>query len=275
MRFSILLTTILFIFNHTNANAQYWELGAAGGATLYHGDLAPDFSMQAPGMAINAFARRNLDSRVSLRMGLAFGTISANDANSTNAWQKARNLSFQSEIFEGSVALEFNFLPYHHNSRKRGPGTFTPYMVLGAGVFRFAPRARYQDGFYPLQPLGTEGQEPGSEYNLIQGNIIIGGGFKIDIGDYVSLNIEGATRILFTDYLDDVSGTYANKRVIAGNRGSLGTVAAALSDRSGEIGQNMGIEGRQRGDANTNDGYTMFSVGIHYTIYTLRCPAYN
>lgn len=275
MRFSILLTTCIFLSSLTTSYAQYWELGAAGGVTLYHGDLAPDFTMQAPGMAINAFARRNLDSRLSVRMGVAFGTIAASDANSPNEWQQARNLSFQSEIFEGSVALEFNFLPYHHNSRKRGPGTFTPYMVLGVGVFRFNPRARYENGLYPLQPLGTEGQEPGNEYSLVQGNIIIGGGFKIDIGDYVSLNIEGSTRILFTDYLDDVGGTYANKRVIEGNRGSLGTIAAALSDRSGEIGQNIGMEGRQRGDFNTNDGYTMFSVGIHYTIYTLRCPAYN
>ena len=274
MRFTLLLITSLFILPNFEANAQFWEIGAMGGVTCYHGDLAPDFSMQAPGAAGSVFARFNLDSRVSIRMGIGFGTMGAKDENSLNPYRKARNLSFKSDLYEGSVAFEFNFLPYHHRKGAKGSGAFTPYMVLGATVFRFNPKAEYKGGIYELQPLGTEGQAPGNEYSLMQGSILIGGGFKIDVTPRISINIEGSTRILFTDYLDDVSGTYANDRVIAGHRGSLGNVAVGLSDRSGELGLNLGTEGRQRGDANNNDGFTVFSIGVHYTIWTLSCPAY-
>ena len=274
MRFNLLLILSSILYFNTASQAQFWELGAMGGVTTYHGDLAPDFTMQAPGFAANIFARRNLDSRVSLRLGFAVGTISARDEMSDNAYRKARNLSFFSDIYEGTVAMEFNFLPYHHSKGARGAGAFTPYLVVGGGIFRFNPKAEYKGAIYELQPLGTEVQAPNNEYSIIQGNILIGGGFKIDITYNISLNIEGSTRILFTDYLDDVSGTYANSRVIQGHRGSLGNVAVGLADRSGELGTKIGSEGRQRGDANINDGYTMFSVGIHYTIWTLKCPAY-
>ncbi len=91
--------------------AQYWEIEGMAGVTLYHGDLAPDFSVQPPGIAVNFFVRRNVDSRLSIRIGASFGTISANDSKSINPYQKARNLSFKSTVFEGSLALEFNFFP--------------------------------------------------------------------------------------------------------------------------------------------------------------------
>ncbi|MFK7798156.1 MAG: DUF6089 family protein [Aureispira sp.] len=255
--------------------AQYWEVGATAGATTYHGDLAPDFSMQAPGMSASIMVHRNVDPRVSIRMGLSMGTISASDALSSNPFNKARNLSFQSTIFEGSLGIEFNFLPFHHHSlRSRNVNQYTPYLIAGVGMFHHKPQARLNGSLYSLQPLGTEGQVRGEEYSLIQPAFILGAGFKIDVGAQWGIVIEGATRLLFFDYLDDVSGNYADPRVIASNRGSLGSSAVALADRSGEIGERIGRPNRQRGDATTNDGYTMFSIGILYMIHQQSCPAW-
>ena len=251
--------------------AQYWEVGGMAGCTLYHGDLAPDFSVQPPGVSAAVFVRRNVDSRLSLRIGASFGTISATDALSLNPYRKARNLSFKSTIFEGSVGFEFNFLPFHHHSRRgRKQKQFSPYLLMAFGIFHHSPKAEYKGNTYNLQALGTEGQSPGQEYSLVQPAFIIGGGFKIDVSGQWGIIIEGATRILFFDYLDDVSKEYANPSLIAGHRGSLGSVA----DRSGEIGQNLGNPGRQRGDSKTNDGYTMFSIGVIYTMHQSRCPAW-
>ncbi len=274
MKFPNLLIIPFFIIITFSAQAQFWEVGGSLGITSYHGDLAPDFSMQAPGGAGSIFLRHNIDTRLAVRFAAVVGTMGADDKNSTNAYRKARNLSFQSDLYEGSVALEFNFLPYHHRRGAKGAGAFTPYMVFGAGVFKYNPKAYYKGGLYDLQPLGTEGQAPGNEYSLVQANLIIGGGFKIDITHNIAINIEGSTRILFTDYLDDVSGAYANPRTIAGLRGSLGTVAVGLADPSSELGQQVGGQGRQRGEAGTNDGYTIFTVGLHYTIWSLKCPTY-
>ncbi|BDS13849.1 type IX secretion system protein PorG [Aureispira anguillae] len=275
MRHILLLGCLLFFSTVNNLQAQYWEVSGMGGITLYHGDLAPDFSFQTPGAAGSFFVRRNVDPRVSLRFGASFGTISASDKKSLNPYNQARNLSFQSTLFEGSVGLEFNFLPFHHHSQKgRNRNQFTPYLVAGFGIFHHSPKAEYKGSMYALQPLGTEGQAPGQEYSLIQPSFIIGGGFKIDINSEWGIVIEGATRILFFDYLDDVSGQYADNRVIAGHRGSLGSAAIGLADRSGEVGQNIGRPGRQRGDSKTNDGYTMFTIGILYTMHQYRCPAW-
>ncbi len=269
----LLIGCTLLLINHLQA--QYWEIGGAAGATVYHGDLAPDFSMQAPGMSANIMVHRNVDPRVSIRMGLSMGTISASDARSSNPFNKARNLSFQSTIFEGSLGVEFNFLPFHHHSlRGRNVNQYTPYLVAGVGVFHHKPQARLNGSLYSLQSLGTEGQLRGEEYSLVQPAFILGAGFKIDIGAQWGIVIEGATRLLFFDYLDDVSGNYADPRVIAGNRGSIGATAVALADRSGEIGESIGRPNRQRGDANTNDGYTMFSIGILYMIHQQSCPAW-
>lgn len=272
----IFFITTLFITGFLSpSQAQYWEIGAMGGVTVYHGDLAPDFSFQAPGVAVNAFVRRNIDERFSLRFAMSFGSFGASDANSPNPYQKARNLSFNSTVFEGSIGAEFNFLPFHHHSRKSNRNKqFSPYIVAGFGVFYHNPTAKYMGASYPLQPLGTEGQAPGMEYSLIQPALIVGGGFKIDINQEWGIIIEGATRILFFDYLDDVSNTYADPRLIAGHRGSLASVANGLADRSGEVGQQLGAAGRQRGNSKTNDGYTMFSIGITYTIHEQICPAW-
>ncbi len=259
----------------SSLQAQYWEVSGAAGATVYHGDLAPDFSMQRPGMSANIMVHRNVDPRVSIRMGLSVGTISAADEFSKNDYNRARNLSFQSNIFEGSIGLEFNFLPFHHHSLKgRDVNQYTPYLVAGFGVFHHKPQARLEGSLYSLQPLGTEGQVRGEEYSLMQPAFILGAGFKIDISSQWGIVIEGATRMLFFDHLDDVSGTYADPRVVASNRGSLGATAVAFADRSGEIGEPIGRPNRQRGDETTNDGYTMFSIGILYTMHQPRCPAW-
>jgi len=275
VKLTILLTSLIVLGSISLTKAQYWEVGAMAGVTTYHGDLAPDFSMQTPGLAINAFVRRNVDSRLSIRMGVSFGTISGSDSKSLNPYNISRNLSFNSTIFEGSVGVEFNFAPFHHHSRKgRNKNQFSPYLLAGFGILHHSPRAQYKGSSYALQPLGTEGQAPGQEYSLVQPAFIIGGGFKIDINSQWGIIIEGATRILFFDYLDDVSGEYANASLIAGHRGSMGSTAIGLADRSGEVGQNLGAPGRQRGDSKTNDGYTMFSIGIVFTMHQTRCPAW-
>ena len=49
-RARILLLFILYLYPKSNY-AQFWEFGGMAGIAVYHGDIAPDFSMQAPGVA--------------------------------------------------------------------------------------------------------------------------------------------------------------------------------------------------------------------------------
>ena len=274
MHFSKYLIAFSLLFcSLAESRAQFWEYGASGGAAFYHGDLAPDFSMQLPGPAFSFHVRNNLDQRVAIRWNLSYGFLSASDKNSRSLYKKNRNLSFQTNVLEGSMLMEFNFLPYHY--KKKG-SPFSPYLVAGFGVFRFRPKAYYGTGLYDLQSLGTEGQPVGGEYNLTVGNFILGFGFKVDISRRIAVIIEGSTRLTFTDYLDDVSGAYANPKTIQGSRGALGGVAVALADPSTlNGGQRMGYKNYERGNPNTKDRYTFITVGINYTIWQLRCPAYS
>jgi hypothetical protein len=119
--------------------------------------------------------------------------------------------------------------------------------------------------------MGTEGQARGEEYGLVSAAVILGGGVKIDMNPSLSWNIEISGRLSFTDYLDDVSGVYGDPNAIAGSHGDI---AAALADRSVEIGERIGRVGRQRGDSKSNDSYVFLTVGLAYRFRPLSCPAY-
>ena len=137
-------------------------------------------------------------------------------------------------------------------------------------LFR-SPKTKYRDAEYILRDMGTEGQNLGSEYKLVTPTFLVGGGFKIDINRNWSVNIEMMANLLFTDYLDDVSATYADARTVAANHGD---VAGILSDRSIELGDRLGSTGRQRGNSKDRDMYLTTSIGFAYRFLNINCPAY-
>jgi hypothetical protein len=211
--------------------------------------------------------RYNFNTRISVKLSGNYGRVSAYDSDSKNQFQLARNLSFRSDIIEGTGQIEFNFLPYIHGSPD---DFFTPYLFGGLGFFYFNPKAQLDGEWIDLQPLGTEGQPIGGEYNKGQMSLVYGAGFKIDLTNVLSLNIEISARALFNDYLDDVSSVYPNSVELQALRGDI---AARLSDRSLEVGDDaIGEQGRQRGTSTTNDAFAFLSIGMVYYIGTLQCP---
>ena len=95
---------------------------------------------------------------------------------------------------------------------------------------------------------------------------MVGAGYKWDITYDLSLNIEYSYRILFTDYLDDVSGTYPSQSELSATRG---VIAASLSDRSVIY---LGQEGNQRGNSKDNDSYTFLGISIMKYFGRIECP---
>jgi hypothetical protein len=73
-----------------------------------------------------------------------------------------------------------------------------------------------------------------------------------------------------TDYLDDVSGTYAGVAAF-----KLGSAAAILQDRSFETGTNIGAAGNQRGFKKQKDQYVMAMIGITFNFSSYKCPTGN
>lgn len=243
-----------------------WEAGGWLGASNYFGDLNTDYRLNRLGPAGGALARYNFNDRLAVRFGLSAGEISAYDSDSRNIVEQRRNLGFRSLIVDGTAALEFNFLPYVHGHRDF---YYTPYIYFGPTLFYYNPQAEIDGTWYNLREYGTEGQFRGEEYNTTQGALGFGFGIKMDLNYRWSINVELSGRKVFTDYLDDVSGTYADINDIRAQRGAI---AAALADRSLE--PQIGVPGFQRGNAKNNDLYTFASVGLFYYFGRIRCPAF-
>lgn len=251
-------------------NAQKgWELGGWLGASYYFGDLNTNFDLSRPGPGGGIAARYNFNSRISLAISANYGRISGSDEGSTNAFERARNLSFASNIVDGSISFEFNFLNYVHGSRDY---PFTPYLFGGLSFYSFNPRTEYEGEWVVLRDLGTEGQFPGEEYFLLQPAINYGLGFKIDLNSDWSMNIEISMRRLFTDYLDDVSTVYPDMDELLALRGPL---SVALSDRSTPEDRDqfrLGQAGVQRGSSSNTDSYNFIKIGVMYYFGYLNCP---
>ncbi len=256
------------------ASAQRgWEAGPWAGIAHYYGDLNTSYSLGSPGAALGFIARYNFNKRLCLKFSGNHATVSADDADSDNQYERARNLSFRSPIWDGTAQFEFNFLTYTHGSKDE---FYTPYLFAGLSAVYFNPQAEYNDEWVDLRPLGTEGQFRGEEYYTVTGGLTYGIGIKVDLSYEWSINVEAALRHPFSDYLDDVSTVYADKDDIEKMRDE---VAVALSDRSiiipgvneGELSQ----PGRQRGNSKTNDSYILLGVGLIYYFGDLRCPPYS
>jgi hypothetical protein len=247
-----------------SAQMKGWEVGGMIGASNYFGDLNTNWRVNRIHLAGTAAARYNFNDRLSMRMGLSVGQVSATDTDSKNIYELRRNLSFKSMVFDATAQLEFNFMPYVHGHRDY---YYTPYMFVGPSLYRFNPRAELNGTWYDLVDFGTEGQYTGEEYNTVQGGIAYGMGFKYDLSYHWSFNVEFSTRKLFSDYLDDVSGTYADPRDI---RALKGDIAVQLADRSSE--PRIGLQGRQRGNGRNNDMYMFLTVGVMYYFGHIRCP---
>lgn len=264
IRYSALLCAMIVIATQAQAQMRGWETGGWIGVSNYFGDLNTNWRVNRLHLAGGAGARYNFNDRLALRFGVNYGGISGRDADSRNVYEQRRNLSFKSYVADGTLQFEFNFLPYVHGHREL---FFTPYLFAGPSIFFFNPKAELDGQWYKLREMGTEGQFRGEEYSTMQGALAYGLGFKIDLSYRWSLNIELSGRKLFTDYLDDVSGAYADIRDIKAQRGET---AAMLADRSAE--PKIGLPGRQRGNGKKNDMYAMFGVGLMYYFGQIRCP---
>lgn len=263
--YKIIFTFLAFAsFNCLTSAQKGHELGGWLGTSLYYGDLNSHLNFQNPGIAGGLMAKYNYNSRVSLRAGLSYANVSAADSLSSNNFQKNRNLSFKSSVWDMTAAVEFNFFPLVHSSLDQ---LFSPYVFGGFNVLRFNPTAELEGVTYNLSEYGTEGQDIGNEYFKITGGLVLGGGFKWAIGNNWYMSIEGSTRLLFTDYIDDVSTIYPDLGRLEAVRGP---VAVELSNRS--LVDGLGVQGRQRGDSQGNDRVVFVGVSMLKYFGRLECP---
>ncbi|WP_316800126.1 DUF6089 family protein [Pedobacter frigidisoli] len=260
----LLLIILCFTLGGEISRAQEgtWELGLMGGGAGYMGDLNQNNPLQISGFSAGAYAKRNFNQYLGVRLNYNYGQIQARDAKSDNEQFRERNLAFKTSLSELSALIDFNFFNFNLGG---GTRQFTPYLFTGAGFVIFKPTVKFDGDKYRLDRLATEGQENG--YGNVVLTIPYGLGLRYNYKDTWSVFTEIGYRTAMTDYIDDVSGRYPDRPVIVYS----GDKQLNLSDPS--INQ-IGSPGTQRGDFRKRDTYLFVSVGISFTFVTSKCYSF-
>ncbi len=253
---------------------QEGEFGAAIGLGHYFGDLNTRAAINRPKFSGGIYFLKQFNNYIGIRVSADYAFLGYSDIYSKNETQKRRNLSFNSNVWELSASGYFNFFRFI-------PGVegynYTPYVALGVGVFSFDPYAYLADEKYFLRPLGTEGQgstlyPDRTQYNTMAVCFPLTVGFKYSLNDRFNIFGEIGYRFTNTDYLDDVSTTYAGPEAFPSLPNGQPSVAYLLQDRSYETGTPIGIKDRQRGNSQQKDAYVLLHFGVSLNISSYRCP---
>jgi hypothetical protein len=281
----LFLITIVFISNVNaqrgfDGNVVKGEIGISAGVAHYFGDLNTRANINRFKPAVGIYYRKQFNNYLGARISAHFAQLGYSDAYSKNQYQQQRNLSFNSDIIEFALHGDFNFFKYMPGDPKYN---FTPYVTIGLGVFSYNPYAYLNDKKVFLRPLGTEGQnnpaflDPNGKKRTPYGSIAlcipIGLGIKYNINDRINFSFQIAQRLTTTDYLDDVSSTYAGIDNFPRLQPSGDfSIAAIMQDRSYEKGLQIGKEGTQRGWSKQKDQYIIAEIGISFNISSYTCP---
>ena len=278
-----LLAAIIFclplsLFSQQEAIVQEGEFGIGLGGAHYFGDLNTRAKLNRPKFAAGIFFRKNFGNYIALRVAGNYAKLGYSDVyNTHNEYMRRRNLSFNTNIWELAVMGDFNFFRFM-------PGDpdfrFTPYVTFGVSAFNYDPYAFLNGEKHNLRELGTEGQGSTTDttrlypppYSSMAFAIPFGVGVKYSVNDRINIGFEIVHRFTGTDYLDDVSGTYADPLVFPPNPDGTPSVAALLADRSYETGTPIGVKGRQRGNSQNKDQFVTAMFYISFNLQSYRCP---
>jgi opacity protein-like surface antigen len=263
---------LLATFNEVQSQRLFIHLD--GGAMNYGGDLQDKvFTFNQANSVIGGGLYYNLSDHIAIEGSFSVGKLAASDAK-TNTESLRRNLSFYSNIYEGSLLIRANLWNIPADKK------FTPYITTGVAFFHFDPYAYTLNGekVY-LRPLGTEGeglpQYPDRKiYNLNQISIPFGFGVTYAISDNFMLGAEINFRKTFTDYIDDVSSQrYADTAILRASRGDL---SAKMSFRSDETSDPYTFSERiTRGNPDKKDAYYSCVIKLYISLDNLFSSSSN
>jgi hypothetical protein len=258
-----------------NAIHQEGEFGISLGAGHYFGDLNTRARINRPKVAASMFFRKNLNNYIAVRIAATYARLGYSDIyNKYNEYMYRRNLSFNTNVWELSLQGDFNFFRFMPGDPTE---SFTPYITFGVGVFSYDPYAYLQGKKIYLRPLGTEGQgsplyPDRKPYGSTALSVPIGVGIKYALNERINIGFEILHRLTSTDYLDDVSKTYVDPAAFPPNPDGSPSNAQLLSDRSYELGEPIGIPGRQRGNNKQKDQFATAMFYISFNLQSYKCP---
>ena len=181
--YKLILGILFFAISTTAFSQTKAELGFFGGVAYYLGDINPNKQFYSNSVALGGIYRYNFNSRYSLRAGMLFSGLSGEDKDFDNSYQKARGASFDTDLVDLSLQVEFNFQPFW-SPKKSKSQIMVPYVTAGIGY---------------IAPSSTS-----SSFTIPMGL-----GLKTNLGGRWTAALEWSFRKSFTDeldHLDDPNG---------------------------------------------------------------------
>ena len=294
----VIFITALFIAAYS-AEAQRWmresslDFGLMVGGSNYTGELTnyKFFEPKSTHFAARLLTRYNVGQRLTFKLAATRGSISGDDQWYSDIEEnRLRNLHFKSILWDFSGGVDVN-LRMIDLGKQRG---FVPYFTTGISVFKFNPQAQFfydvnsphntgvngyqnltgRDGeWVNLQALSTEGQQTAQyndlkRYSLTQLAVPVGLGLKCYMNKHWIVALEYTVRKTFTDYLDDVSGKYAEPFYI---ESQYGPIASAMADPSSPLHE----PGTLRGNPKNKDWYSIFGLSLSYRLVANKVKCFQ
>jgi hypothetical protein len=245
-----LLVLLLMLCFGLAANSQRFHIDAMAGLSNYAGELqAEKLPIKTMKPVVGVGFSYELSEQLYIRSNINYTSISGKD----KPRNLERNLSFETHLFEINVLAEYDILNIYDYK-------IAPYVFAGAALFNFDPFAYDTSGRkHFLQPLGTEGQglsiyPDRQEYSLWQFAVPFGLGIKYQVNDNFRISAEAGVRLLFTDYIDDVSGNNYVDDILELQK-QRGPKAVELSYRGGELPNALPYPAGAKRGSDNNDWY--------------------
>ena len=234
---------------------RYYSLQIGTGQAMYFGELKHNYKLQNGLSHLSIGLEARLTSRIAARVELYGFKLNGYDHRAPDSsYAKQRNLSFHSINGEANLLGVFFFKKYNGEYHKRD--SFDPYIAAGIGAMYFKPKTYQGEEELDLPAYRTEG----IKYNQFALVFPIALGVKLRINEFINFNVEGSFRITQSDYLDDVSGTFADSYT--------NNESALIANRKDEIGiinqeaYDQLVPGGKRGDPSKNDHYAFLSFKV-------------
>ena len=298
----MLCTALLWAGFATGSNAQYGldygfaigtanYLGDIGGDDLTRRDFSADLHWGQTKLSSHVFVRYRLNSVFAVRGQVGTVYLEDYDNLSSNPARSTRNAHFRNFVNELSARAEVSFFssPMITRYTSKLRVGMNAYATLGITGFSHNPQAQLNrdaaeyhfaqgniatnptqlnyDEWYDLRDAGTETLT----YGQLSMGVPLGLGVSFEVNHQIRVGMEFVWNLTFTDYLDDVSNTYADPKdlgdielILSSPSNPAVASAAGYSDPEGTMYWfNYSDQGPTiRGNPDKNDTYGTLQVSV-------------
>jgi len=168
--------------------SQIHEAGFFIGGTNYIGDIGKTNYFSPSDVGSSLVYKFNVNTRIALRANYSNFGIKADDKKSNNAVRYERGYSFENDLHEIAVGIEYNFAEYDLMSRRNKDRT--PYILLQVAVFDYNSLSGINECNECLFTKKTSVSIP------------VGIGYKARLSGNIAFAVETTFRYTFIDDLD-------------------------------------------------------------------------